>query len=114
MKDYETVEITPFVSVMMLEARKILQPAMVHVPTGTVLKLWSAVEGLEMGAWYALMDYAERAVEIKAVNWETDDVDFLFPCQNFIERFLDPVGFNHITAEDATAQIMEKMMREDH
>ena len=84
---------------------------MYHLPTDVVLKKWAAVVGLEEGAWSAVCEYAERVVEMQAIDWDTDDADFLFPVNNFEKRYMDPVGFGEKTAEDVSAEIMEKLMR---
>jgi len=86
---------------------------MYHKPTNTLLKRYSAVAGLEEGAWAAMVSYAEKAVKLQAVDWETDDIDFLFPSNNFTERFLDSVGFGEKSIEEVSSALMEKMMRRE-
>ncbi len=85
---------------------------MVHIPTDIIIKKYAAVVGLEEGAWTAMVEYAERAIELNAVDWSTDDSDFLFPAGgDFVSKYLDPVGFGEKTAEDVSAELMEKIMR---
>jgi len=84
---------------------------MVHLPTNFIIKKYAAVVGLEEGAWDSMVEYAERAVTLNAVDWETDDLDFLFPAGgDFVSKYLDPVGFGDKKADEVSAEIMEKMM----
>lgn len=106
-------KITEFISVQMIDHNLTPCPAMVHIPTHTPLKIWAAVEGLEEGAWYAMVGYAERAVQLDCVHWETKDRDFLFPCTNFVDRYMDPVGSGEKSVETVSAELMEKIMREN-
>ena len=86
--------------------------SLVHKSTQTSLKTWAAVVGLEEGAWIAMEAYAERVKGFQAVNWSADERDFLFPCENFVSRYLDPVGMGEKTMAEASAHLMEKIMRE--
>ena len=106
-------KITEFISVQMITHNRTPCPAMVHIPTQIPLKIWAAVEGLEEGAWWAMVGYAERAVQLDCVHWETKDSDFLFPCANFVDRYMDFVGTGEKTIEEVSAELMIKVMREN-
>ena len=109
---FNLVSINEYVEVRMMELKSTKVPSMIHKPTGTIIKTWAMIEGLEQGAWWSMVDYAELAVQLEAVRWHSDDVDFLFPCDNFIERYLDPVGTGMQTVEEVSAKVMERIIRE--
>lgn len=105
-------KINQYVSVRLIEEKFDTFVAMVHVPTEKIMREWAAVVGLEEGAFGAGIRYAERAVEVKGVHWATDDFDFLYPCENFVNKYMDLVGFGEKTSVEVSALLMEKIMRE--
>lgn len=85
---------------------------MVQVPAKMVIKRWAAVVGMENAAWECMVDYAKRAVEFNGVDWDTDDPDLVYPMGgDFATKYLDPVGYGEKTSEEASAELMEKLMR---
>lgn len=85
---------------------------MVHVPTKVVIKKWAAVVNMEEAAWQCMVDYAKKVVKFTGVDWDTDDPAFLFPAGgDFVQGYLDPIGFGDKDAETVSAELMEKIMR---
>lgn len=110
MSEEKIEHISEFVDVSLIELKNTPCPCMVHLPTNKILKIWSVVEGMEEGFWEAAVGYAKKAVQLTMVNWPTDDLDFLFPCGSFIERYMDPVGSGEKTVDEVSAELMAKIM----
>jgi hypothetical protein len=85
----------------------------VHIPTGVEIRRWTVVTGMEEAIWELMTDCCTHAEKLTAVNWHTDDIDFLFPSQNFVTRYLDPVGLEDKTVEEVSAELMEKVLKND-
>lgn len=110
-KDLKVVKVNKYLEIIGEEGTG--NATMIHSPTKTVMRQFACVVGLEEGAWWAMEEYANLVKGIDLINWETDDRDFLYPCANFVIRFMDPVGFGSMSVEEASAKLMERTMREN-
>ncbi len=105
-------KINKYVSVRLIEDKFDTFVAMIHVPTEKVMREWAAIVGMEEGAFGAGVRYAKLVYQMKGIHWATDDFDFLYPCENFVNKYMDLVGFGKKSPEEVSALLMEKIMRE--